>query len=313
MTALPDRIRIVEVGPRDGLQNEAAHVPTDRKVRLVESLGDVGLPAIEMTAFVHPRWIPQMADASEVATTVRRRPGVRYSALVPNLKGYVAAAAADVPVIAVFMSATETHSRRNLNKGIDEAIDALAEVTQAAQADGREVRAYLSVVFGCPYEGEVAPTATIAIAKRLAAMGIGELSLGDTTGMANPAQVRRLVSALREEVPGLSLAGHFHDTRGTALANTYAAMLEGIEVFDASVGGLGGCPYAPGASGNLSTNDLVAMLEGMGIATGVDRDGLLDVTRWICQDVLGVSIPSREATAELARRAKAARLEAERA
>lgn len=313
MTALPDRIRIVEVGPRDGLQNEAAHVPTDRKVRLVEALGEVGLPAIEMTAFVHPRWIPQMADASEVATTVRRRPDVLYSALVPNLKGYVAAAAADVPVIAVFMSATETHSRRNLNKGIDEAIDALAEVTQAAQADGREVRAYLSVVFGCPYEGEVPPTATIAIAKRLAAMGIGELSLGDTTGMANPAQVRRLVSALREEVPGLSLAGHFHDTRGTALANTYAAMLEGIEVFDASVGGLGGCPYAPGASGNLSTNDLVAMLEGMDIATGVDRDGLLEVTRWICQDVLGVSIPSREATAELARRAKAARLAAERA
>lgn len=313
MTALPDRIRVVEVGPRDGLQNEAVHVPTDRKVRLVEALGDVGLSAIEMTAFVHPRWIPQMADASEVATTVRRRPGVRYSALVPNMKGYAAAAAADVPVVAVFMSATETHSRRNLNKGIDEAIEALREVTLAAQADGREVRAYLSVVFGCPYEGEVAPTATLAIAKRLASMGIGELSLGDTTGMANPTQVRRLVSALREEVPGLSLAGHFHDTRGTALANTYAAMLEGLEVFDASVGGLGGCPYAPGASGNLSTNDLVAMLEGMGIATGVDRDGLLEVTRWICQDVLGVSIPSREATAELARRAKAARVAAERA
>ncbi|MBM3259447.1 MAG: hydroxymethylglutaryl-CoA lyase [Candidatus Sericytochromatia bacterium] len=313
MTALPDRIRVVEVGPRDGLQNEAVHVPTDRKVRLVEALGDVGLSAIEMTAFVHPRWIPQMADASEVATTVRRRPGVRYSALVPNVKGYAAAAAADVPVVAVFMSATETHSRRNLNKGIDEAIEALREVTLAAQADGREVRAYLSVVFGCPYEGEVAPTATLAIAKRLASMGIGELSLGDTTGMANPTQVRRLVSALREEVSGLSLAGHFHDTRGTALANTYAAMLEGLEVFDASVGGLGGCPYAPGASGNLSTNDLVAMLEGMGIATGVDRDGLLEVTRWICQDVLGVSIPSREATAELARRAKAARVAAERA
>jgi len=313
VTALPDRIRVVEVGPRDGLQNEAVHVPTDMKVRLVEALGDVGLSAIEMTAFVHPRWIPQMADASEVATTVQRRPGVRYSALVPNMKGYAAAAAADVPVVAVFMSATETHSRRNLNKGIDEAIEALREVTLAAQADGREVRAYLSVVFGCPYEGEVAPTATLAIAKRLASMGIGELSLGDTTGMANPTQVRRLVSALREEVPGLSLAGHFHDTRGTALANTYAAMLEGLEVFDASVGGLGGCPYAPGASGNLSTNDLVAMLEGMGIATGVDRDGLLEVTRWICQDVLGVSIPSREATAELARRAKAARVAAERA
>jgi len=254
-----------------------------------------------------------MADASEVATTVRRRPDVRYSALVPNLKGYAAAAAADVPVVAVFMSATETHSRRNLNKGVDEAIEALREVTLAARADGREVRAYLSVVFGCPYEGEVAPAATLAIAKRLASMGIGELSLGDTTGMANPTQVRRLVSALREEVPELSLAGHFHDTRGTALANTYAAMLEGLEVFDASVGGLGGCPYAPGASGNLSTNDLVAMLEGMGIATGVDRDGLLEVTRWICQDVLGVSIPSREATAELARRAKAARVAAERA
>lgn len=313
MPTLPDRIRVVEVGPRDGLQNEAAHVPTERKIRLVEALGEAGLPAIEMTAFVHPRWIPQMADAAEVAAGVRRREGVAYSALVPNLKGYAAAAAADVPVVAVFMSATETHSRRNLNKGISEAIEALREVTEAAQADGRRVRAYLSVVFGCPYEGEVSPGATLAIARQLAAMGIGELSLGDTTGMANPSQVRRLVAALREAVPGMDLAGHFHDTRGTALANTYAAMLEGLDIFDASVGGLGGCPYAPGASGNLSTNDLVAMMEGMGVATGVDREQLLDVTRWICLDVLGVPIPSREATAELARRAKAARVSAERA
>ncbi|MEB3237222.1 MAG: hydroxymethylglutaryl-CoA lyase [Candidatus Sericytochromatia bacterium] len=313
MPTLPDRIRVVEVGPRDGLQNEAAHVPTERKIRLVEALGEAGLPAIEMTAFVHPRWIPQMADAAEVAAGVRRREGVAYSALVPNLKGYAAAAAADVPVVAVFMSATETHSRRNLNKGISEAIEALREVTEAAQADGRRVRAYLSVVFGCPYEGDVSPGATLAIARQLDAMGIGELSLGDTTGMANPSQVRRLVAALREAVPGMDLAGHFHDTRGTALANTYAAMLEGLDIFDASVGGLGGCPYAPGASGNLSTNDLVAMMEGMGVATGVDREQLLDVTRWICLDVLGVPIPSREATAELARRAKAARVSAERA
>ncbi|MEB3298716.1 MAG: hydroxymethylglutaryl-CoA lyase [Candidatus Sericytochromatia bacterium] len=309
----PSRIRIVEVGPRDGLQNESVHVSATDKVRLIEELGAVGLPAIEMTAFVHPRWIPQMADASEVARAVRKRPGVTYSALVPNLRGYEAASAADVPVVAVFMSATETHSRRNLNKTVAEATVAVQEVTRAAKADGRGVRAYLSVVFGCPYEGEVDPAATLAIARDLSDVGVDELSLGDTTGMANPSQVRRLVASLRDRVPGLPLAGHFHDTRGTALANAYAAWLEGVETFDASIGGLGGCPYAPGASGNLATNDLVAMLEGMGLETGVDREALREVTRWICLDVLKVPIPSREATAELARRAKAARVSAEQA
>ncbi|MBU6429261.1 MAG: hydroxymethylglutaryl-CoA lyase, partial [Cyanobacteria bacterium REEB65] len=293
------------VGPRDGLQNEAAIVATADKVRLIERLAAAGLPHVEMTSFVNPRWIPQLADAVEVATQVHRQSGVEYSALVPNLKGYSKARAAGVEHIVLFLSASESHCQKNINKTIAEALETYREVAAQARADRVRMRAYISTVFGCPFEGDVPVSRTIPIAHALLEMGVEQISLGDTTGMATPGQVGEYLSAIFAQLPKERFAGHFHDTRGTALANALVALDSGIATLDSSIGGLGGCPYAPGATGNLATDDLVYMLEAMGIQTGVDREKLLQTTRWICKDVLEIDIPSRYAKAELASRARA--------
>jgi hydroxymethylglutaryl-CoA lyase len=303
---LPERVKVVEVGPRDGLQNEAKVVPAADKIRLIERLAEAGLPHVEMTSFVNPKWIPPLADAFEVATGVRRKAGVAYSALVPNLKGYERAKEAAIDVCVLFLSASEAHSKKNINKSVSEAIDIYREVAKVAKADGKVLRAYISTVFGCPYEGDVPIEKTIPIARELLAMGVDEISLGDTTGMGTPGQVARYLEALFAELPVQRFACHFHDTRGTALVNALVALESGVTVLDSSIGGLGGCPYAPGATGNLATDDLLYMLDNLGIETGVDREKVLDTTRWICHDVLGTDIPSRYAKAELASRAKQA-------
>lgn len=307
---LPRKVKVVEVGPRDGLQNESRTVSTGDKIRLIERLADAGLPHVEMTSFVNPKWIPPLADAFEVATGVRRKPGVEYSALVPNLKGYERAREAGIEVCVLFLSASETHSKKNINKTVAEALDTYREVAEAALRDGKTLRAYISTVFGCPYEGDVPVEKTISIARSLLDMGVAEISLGDTTGMGTPGQVARYLEALFAELPAERFACHFHDTRGTALVNALVALQSGVTTLDSSVGGLGGCPYAPGATGNLATDDLLYMLDNLGIETGVDREQVLEITRWICQDVLGVDIPSRYAKAELASRGRAAAREA---
>ncbi|MBM3267161.1 MAG: hydroxymethylglutaryl-CoA lyase [Candidatus Sericytochromatia bacterium] len=302
--SLPGAVRIVEVGPRDGLQNEAKGVATADKIRLIERLAAAGLPHVEMTSFVNPKWIPPLADAFEVATGVRKKPGVVYSALVPNLKGYERAREAGIDTCVLFLSASETHSRKNINKSVAEALEAYREVAAAALADGKALRAYISTVFGCPYEGEVPVAATIDIARALLDMGVAEVSLGDTTGLGTPGQVEAYLSSIFAALPRERFACHFHDTRGTALVNALVALEQGVTTLDASVGGLGGCPYAPGATGNLATDDLLYMLDALGIETGVDREGVLEITRWICRDVLGIDIPSRYAKAELAARGR---------
>ncbi len=303
---LPGRVKIVEVGPRDGLQNEAKTIATADKIRLIERLADAGLPHVEMTSFVNPKWIPQLADALEVATGVTHKPGVEYSALVPNLKGYERAKAAGIDVCVLFLSASETHSKKNINKSVAEAIELYREVARAAKADGMKLRAYISTVFGCPYEGDVPIEKTIPIAHALLDMGVDEVSLGDTTGMGTPGQVAAYLEALFAQIPSDRFACHFHDTRGTALVNALVALQSGVTTLDSSIGGLGGCPYAPGATGNLATDDLLYMLDNLGVETGVDREKILDITRWICQDVLGMDIPSRYAKAELASRGRLA-------
>ncbi|MNX89486.1 Hydroxymethylglutaryl-CoA lyase YngG [compost metagenome] len=297
--ALPKRVTVVEVGPRDGLQNEKTPVSTADKVRFIDCLSETGLSHIEVTSFVNPAWIPPLADAVEVASLIQRRPGVTYTGLVPNLKGYQRAKEAGMDAIALFMSATETHSKKNINKSVGEALSVLAEVAAAAREDGVAVRAYLSVVFGCPYEGQVDPEAVVRIVNALLAMGVYQISLGDTTGMANPVQVRALLERLSRECSLDRFALHFHDTRGTALANVMAGLEMGITTFDASAGGLGGCPYAPGASGNLATDDLVYVLHEMGIETGIDLDKLLECSAMM-QRVLGKELPSRYLKSRLA-------------
>lgn len=304
LSVLPERARIVEVGPRDGLQNESRMVPTDRKVELIERLADAGLPHIEMTSFVDPKWIPQLADAAEVASRVRKRPGTDYSALVPNLKGYERARQAGVDLVVVFLSSSETHSRKNINKSVAEALETYRDVAARARAEGVRMRAYVSTVFGCPYEGDVPVDKTIAIARELLAMGVEQISLGDTTGVGTPLQVSWYLQAILAELPKDRFACHFHDTRGTALANSLAALERGITSLDTSIGGLGGCPYAPGATGNLATDDLLYVLDSMGIQTGADRERVLETTRWICQEILQIDIPSRYAKAELATRTR---------
>lgn len=299
MHRLPRQVTVVEVGPRDGLQNERTPVATADKVRFIDRLSRTGLAQIEVTSFVHPKWIPPLADAVEVARQIERSPGVSYSALVPNLQGYARAREAGMQAIALFMSATETHSRRNINKSVAEALQVLAEVAAVALQDGVRVRAYLSVVFGCPYEGAVDPEGVVRLVGELLALGVYEVSLGDTTGMANPLQVQRLLD-LVERAHGLDrFALHLHDTRGTALANVLAALELGVTTFDAAAGGLGGCPYAPGASGNLATDDLVYMLEAMGIRTGVDLGALCQASAYI-QQILGHELPSRYLKSHLA-------------
>jgi hydroxymethylglutaryl-CoA lyase len=300
---LPAEIKIVEVGPRDGLQNESEQVPTAMKVRLIEALAATGLRHIEITSFVSPKWIPQMADAAAVAKTIKLPPGVAVSALVPNLKGYESAKAAGVKEIAVFMSATETHSRKNINKSIDDALVATAEVTAAAKADGMRVRGYLSVVFACPYEGKTDAAAVVRLANRLFEIGIDELSLGDTIGAAVPTQVRDLLKLVSGDKEKQRIALHFHDTRGTALANVVAGLDSGITIFDASIGGMGGCPYAPGAAGNLASEDIVYMLNEMGVKTGIDLEKLVDCGE-MAQEMVKRKLPGRYLQTCLSSRAK---------
>jgi hydroxymethylglutaryl-CoA lyase len=285
-------VRIVEVGPRDGLQNEAAFVPTADKIAFVDRLSAAGHTTIEVTAFVSPKWVPQMADASEVCAGITRRPGVRYTALVPNLQGLARAQAARIDEVAVFPAASETFSRRNLNQTIDEAFENVRQVCVAARAAQLPVRAYLSTAFGCPFEGRVDPARVVDLTARLVDLGAYEVALSDTIGVAHPRQVTDLLEAVLPRVPASRLALHFHDTRGTALVNVYAGLERGVAVFDASAGGLGGCPYAPGATGNLATEDLIYLLDGLGIASGVDLEGVAAASRAV-EPRVGHPLPSR--------------------
>ncbi|HEX5515857.1 MAG TPA: hydroxymethylglutaryl-CoA lyase [Gammaproteobacteria bacterium] len=296
---LPKSVTIVEVGPRDGLQNEAQVIATETKIELIERLAAAGLPVVEATAFVSPKWVPQMADHDAVLRGIQRRPGVRYPVLTPNMQGFEAAAAAGADEVAVFGAASESFSRKNINCSIAESLERFAPVVEAARARGIRVRGYVSCVLGCPYEGEIAPAAVATVAKALYSMGCYEVSLGDTIGVGTPLKAKRMVDAVAEHVPIERLAAHFHDTYGQALANLYAVLAQGIRTIDSSVGGLGGCPYAKGASGNVATEDVIYMLQGMGIETGVDLKSLVEVSRWIC-GVLG-----REPAARVARALRA--------
>ena len=283
---MKEAVRIVEVGPRDGLQNEPKEVPTAVKVELIERLADAGLPAVEVTAFVSPKWVPQMADHTEVLERVRRKPGVDYPVLAPNLKGFEAARAAGATEIAIFGAASEAFSRKNINCSIAESLERFRPVAETARASDIKVRGYVSCVLGCPYEGDIAPQRVAGVVKALYDMGCYEISLGDTIGTGTPGKTRAMIQACAEQVPMEKLAGHYHDTYGQALANIYASLELGVGTFDASVAGLGGCPYAEGASGNVATEDVVYMLNGLGVRTGVDLDQLVGIGRWIC-GVLG--------------------------
>jgi isopropylmalate/homocitrate/citramalate synthase len=280
---LPTQVRVVEVGPRDGLQNEAAPVALETKVALIDRLSETGLAAIEAGAFVSPKWVPQMADSAEVFRRIRQKTGVSYPVLVPNTKGLELALAAGVQEVAVFGAASESFSQRNINCSIDESLERFAHVTDAAQSAGLKVRGYVSCVLGCPYEGEIAPDAVAHVAKSLVGMGCYEVSLGDTIGVGTPASAQRMIEAVAAEVDIGHLAAHFHDTYGQALANLLAVLQMGVATVDASVSGLGGCPYAPGASGNVATEDVVYMLHGLGIETGIDLDKLAETGAFISQ------------------------------
>ncbi len=306
MNTKPSTVRIVEVGPRDGLQNEKVLVPADVKVELIARLADAGLPAVEATSFVSPKWVPQMGDNTEVLTRVlaARRPGVDYPVLTPNLKGFEAALAAGAEEVAVFGAASESFSQKNINCSIAESLERFRPVTEAALAAGIKVRGYVSCVVGCPYEGAIDPEAVADVALTLFEMGCYEISLGDTIGAGNPDTVSRMLDAVIKRIPVGRLAGHYHDTYGMAVANICASLQKGVTVFDASVGGLGGCPYAAGASGNVATEDVVWLMRGLGIETGVDLDKLVDVAAWISGQ-LGREPASRVARAVLAKRAKA--------
>lgn len=280
---LPRRVKLVEVGPRDGLQNEPLPVAREVKVELIDRLSAAGLPVIESGSFVSPKWVPQMADTAAVLSRITRRPGVVYPVLVPNLQGLHAALDAGAQEIAVFGAASETFSRRNINCSIDESLERFAPVAAAAREKGLRVRGYVSCVLGCPYEGPVAPAAVAAVAAKLAAMGCYEISLGDTIGVGTPAKAQAMVQAVSERVPVDMLAAHFHDTYGQALANLLAVMEKGIAVIDCSVAGLGGCPYAKGASGNVASEDVVYMLDGLAIETKVDLAALAATGVWISE------------------------------
>jgi len=275
-------VKIVEVGPRDGLQNEPGEVPTEVKLELIERLAAAGLPSVEATAFVSPKWVPQMADHTEVLEHIRRKPGVSYPVLTPNLKGFEAARAAGATEVAIFGAASEAFSRRNINCSIAESLERFRPVTEAAKKNNMKVRGYISCVLGCPYEGDVAPQRVAEVAGELHDMGCYEVSLGDTIGVGTPGKTKAMLEACARRVPLDRLAGHYHDTYGQALANIYASLELGVRTFDASVAGLGGCPYAAGASGNVATEDVVYMLHGLGMDTGVDLDQLVDIGRWIC-------------------------------
>jgi len=277
-----NKVKIVEVGPRDGLQNEPGEVPTEVKLELIERLAAAGLRSVEATAFVSPKWVPQMADHTEVLERIRRKPGVSYPVLTPNLKGFEAARAAGATEVAIFGAASEAFSRRNINCSIAESLERFRPVAEAAKKNDVKVRGYVSCVLGCPYEGEVSSRQVAGVAGDLYDMGCYEVSLGDTIGTGTPGKTKAMIEACTERIPVEKLAGHYHDTYGQALANIYASLELGVRTFDASVAGLGGCPYAAGASGNVATEDVVYMLHGLGMETGVDLDQLVGIGRWIC-------------------------------
>jgi hydroxymethylglutaryl-CoA lyase len=297
----PRKVKLVEVGPRDGLQNEKAAIATAVKVELIDRLSEAGLPAVEAASFVSPKWVPQMADGAEVMARIRRKPGVSYSALVPNMKGFESALAAKVEEIAVFGAATESFSQKNINSSIAESLTRFRPVAAAARSHGIRVRGYISCVLGCPYEGAVSPLAVADVAEALYQMGCYEISLGDTIGVGTPGQAVAMLEAAARRVPVDKLAGHYHDTYGQALANIYASLELGVSVFDSSVAGLGGCPYAKGATGNVATEDVVYMLHGLGMQTGVDLQKLVDAGEFICA-ALGRPTSSRVGRAMLAKR-----------
>ena len=293
----PGRVTLVEVGPRDGLQNEKVTIPTAAKIAFVNALGTAGHQAIEVSAFVSPTWVPQMGDARDVFAGITRRSGVRYTALVPNLAGLERALECGLTEVAIFAAASETFSRKNINQGIDESLATYRAVCERALAEGLRVRGYLSTCFGCPFEGPVAPSAVADVARRLLDLGVFEVAVSDTIGVAHPGQVPRVLEAVTAQIPLAQVALHFHDTRGTALANVLAGLDCGVTTFDSSAGGLGGCPYAPGAAGNLATEDLVYMLDGLGIETGVSIEGVMKASLAI-EPHLDHPLPSRYVQAE---------------
>ena len=301
---LPPDVKIYEVGPRDGLQNESRLIATDDKIAFIDALSATGLPAIEITSFVNPKWIPQLADAAEVARRIQRRPGIVYSALVPNRQGLDSAIAAGMKEVAVFMSASETHNKKNVNKTIAATLQAFEETVPPALAAGLKVRAYVSTVYGCPYEGAVDPNKAVELCRKLRDLGCYQISLGDTIGVANPRQVRDVLSRVFAEIPVGDVAVHFHDTRGTALANILVAIEMGVTTVDAALGGLGGCPYAPGASGNVATEDVIYMLEGMGMRTGVDIDKVMLASQ-LASTLVGHDMPSKFYRAYMGARGRA--------
>lgn len=298
---MPQNVRIVEVGPRDGLQNESGELPVAVKVELVERLAAAGLPAVEAGSFVSPKWVPQMAGSGEVLRRLTKRPGTSYPALVPNLKGLEAAVAAGVEEIAVFVSASEGFSRKNLACSRAESLDRLREVFDLAGARGMKVRGYVSCIAGCPFDGDVAPVEVTAMAKELVAMGCYEISLGDTIGVGTAGQIRGVIERVAADLPRERIAMHFHDTYGQGLANVLASLEEGISVFDSSVAGLGGCPYAPGATGNVATEDVLYLLQGLGMSTGVDLSMVAETGAWI-SGLLGRRNEAHAGRALLARR-----------
>ncbi len=303
--ALPKFVKIVDVGPRDGLQNEKTNVPTDVKVELINRLSDAGLSVVEATSFVSPKWVPQMADAADVMARITRKPGVSYPVLTPNLKGFEAALAAGAQEVAVFGAASESFSQKNINCSIAESLERFEPVMAAAKAANVKVRGYVSCVLGCPYEGEIKPEAVAWVADKLFQMGCYEISLGDTIGAGTPVKAKRMVEAVAKQVPIEKLAAHFHDTYAQALSNLYAVLEMGIATVDSSAAGLGGCPYAAGASGNVATEDVVYLLNGLGIEHGVNLDKLIDAGAFISA-ALGREPGSKVALATLKKRAKAA-------
>ena len=279
--ALPDKVKIVEVGPRDGLQNEKEFVPTDIKVSLVNQLSDAGFLNIEATSFVSPKWVPQMADGAQVMEAIKRREGTVYSVLTPNMRGFEGALAAKADEVVIFGAASEAFSQKNINCSIDESIDRFEPVARAAKEAGIRLRGSISCALGCPYQGEVPVESVVHVAQRLIALGCDEIDVADTIGVATAAQVYRVMSAVTEKVDPRQVSGHFHDTYGQALANIYASLQAGISIFHSSVAGLGGCPYAKGATGNVATEDVLYMLQGMGIETGIDLDAVITTGQWI--------------------------------
>ncbi|MBP1950841.1 hydroxymethylglutaryl-CoA lyase [Virgibacillus litoralis] len=277
----PNQVNIKEVGPRDGLQNEAELVPADAKIEWINMLSDTGVPYIEISSFVHPDWIPQLKDATEIAQKIKRNPDVTYAALVPNNKGLDRALEVNVDEICLFLSASETHNKNNINKTINQTLPIIENVSRKAKQSNKQVRGYVSTVFGCPYEGDIDIEKVISICDKLFTMGADEISIGDTIGVADPVQVDKVLTELLKYFPKEKLAMHFHDTRGTALANVLVSLDHGITNFDSAVGGLGGCPYAEGASGNLATDDLLYMLHRMGIETGMNIDKVIESALYI--------------------------------